>query len=691
MTASITQHDIDRLVQLYNQRRFEEAEPIAKALTSSHPQFGLGWKVLGIVLRRLGRGPEALLPIAHAARLLPGDAEVHNHHADISRELGQFAQAASSYRQSLAIAPNNAEVLCNLGSTLVHLEKLAEAIASFQRALEIKPQYPQALCNLGTALKDLGRLDEAQLCYRQALGMSPDLPEAHGNLGVTLYGLGLLQESIACYRRALQLRPEYAEAYCNLGNSLKDLGHLDEALACFGQALRINPAYAGAYNNLGVTLSDLGHLDEAEASYRKAVQAKPDNADAYSNLLFTLNYHPDKSDTEIYASYRQFEAQFGMPQRAKWRAHGNPGPVGRRLKVGYVSPDFRQHSCQYFLEPLLAGHDKRVVEVYAYAELTREDTATARFKTYVDHWIPTKGVSDDALAERIRADGIDILVDLAGHTRGNRLLVFARKPAPVSLSWLGFGYTTGLSAVDHFLTDQHTVPPAAEALFSEAPWRLDRPALVYRPALGMGEVGPLPALERRYVTFGTLSRSLRINHRTVRAWSEILRQLPQARLVVDSGDFRSVPMQQRLVQQFVQHGIEAQRLSVDHHSPPWDTLRGIDITLDCFPHNSGTTLFESLYMGVPFVTLAGRPGVGRLGNAILQGAGLPQWVADSEAAYVALAVQRATDLGALGALRADLRTRMANSALMDEAAFARSVEAAYRSMWQRYLSRAVTP
>jgi predicted O-linked N-acetylglucosamine transferase (SPINDLY family) len=293
-------------------------------------------------------------------------------------------------------------------------------------------------------------------------------------------------------------------------------------------------------------------------------------------------------------------------------------------------------------------------------------------------------MSDDALAERIREDGIDVLVDLAGQTKGNRLLVFARKPAPVSVSWLGYGYTTGVSAIDYLLTDEASAPPGSEHLFAEAPWRLATPGYAYRPAEGMGEVNGLPALERGHVTFGTLTRSVRINHRVVRVWAEILKRLPDARLVIDSVHYHDELQRQAMVKRFSEEGVAASRLDIGFHTPPWDVLRGMDIGLDCFPHNSGTTLFESLYLGVPFVTLAGRPSVGRLGSSILEGVGHPEWITHSEEEYIEKAVALASDLPALAAIRAGLRGQMQASALMDEAGFARKVEAAYRAMFEQW-------
>lgn len=715
-TKSLPQAECDQLAALFRTGRHAELESRSRLLLEQYPESGLVWKMLWAALHL--QGNEALYALKNAARFSPDDAGVHNNLGVAWRDLGQLDDAVASFRQALAIKPDYVEAHYNLGNALRELGQLDDAVARFRRVLKIKPDYVEAHNNIGVALQDLGQFDGAAASLRQALAIKPDYAEAHynlgnalrelgqldhamasfqraleidpdyaeacSNLGVTLKCQGQLDDAVVSLRRALEIKPNYAEAHNNLGNALRDLGQLDRAMASFQRALEIKPDFAEARFNLGVVWQDRGELDDALASYRRALEIKPDYVDAHSNLLFTLNYHPDTSGEEIFAAYREYDERFALPQREKWRTHSNDRDANRRLKVGYVSPDFREHSCRYFLEPLLAHHDKSIVDVHAYAELSDEDAVTARYQGYVDHWVPTRGMSDDAVAERIRADGIDILVDLAGHTAKNRLQVFARKPAPVSVSWLGYGYTTGLSAIDYYLTDEATVPTGSERLFSETPWRLATPSYAYRPAEGMGLVSPLPAIERGYVTFGTLTRSVRIHHRTIRVWSEILKRVEGARLVIDSGSFRNVAMQEALAEKFSAHGIGPERLAIGYHSPPWDVLRGIDIGLDCFPHNSGTTLIETLYMGVPFVTLAGRPSVGRLGSSILNAAGHAEWIASSEDEYVEIVVAMATDLPKLATWRDGLRKEMESAPLMDETGFARKVEAAYRGMWARW-------
>jgi len=646
------------------------------------PDFALAYYNLGNAQKDLNQLDDAVTSYRHALEIKPNFADVLNNLGAALQYLGQFDAALASFRRGLELNPGFAEAHNNLGNALKELGQLDAALASYRKAVELKPSYAEAHSNMGNTLKELGQFDGAVISFRRTLQLKPDYAEVHSNLSLALKAIGQLDAAVASCRRALEIKPDFAGAHYNLGNILQDLGQFDDAVASYRRALQFEPDFAGAHNNLGMTLTYLGQHDNALASYRRTLELKPDYANAHNNLLFTLNYHPDLGAEEIFRAYQEYDVQHCIPLRSAWRAHSNDKDPNRRLRIGYVSPDFRRHSCRSFLEPLLAHHDKTRVEVFAYAELAKEDDLTARYKSYVEHWIPTRGMNDEALAERIRSDGIDILVELAGHTAKNRLLTFARKPAPVSLTWLGYGYTTGLGAIDYYLTDEASVPAGSEGLFAEQPWRIATPAYAYRPSPDMGEAGSLPALQRGYITFGTLTRSVRINHRTIRVWAELLKAVPNSRLVIDSLSFKDTAMQERLAARFAEHGISRERLEIGCHSPPWDVLRGIDIGLDCFPHNSGTTLFETLYMGVPYITLSGRPSVGRLGSSILQGAGHPEWIAHNEDEYVEIAVGLASELQKLSALRAGLRAEMEAGPLLDEPAFARKVEDAYRQMWQ---------
>jgi protein O-GlcNAc transferase len=661
---------------------FETAISIAPANDDARRQLGGIRHAQGELdaALRAYRSIRASVATDDAARLLNLGVAFHDR--------GALAAAGQCYESAIALQPMLAEAHGCLGAALQAQGQLDVAIARYEEAIRLRPDYASAHNSLGTALQASGQIDRAITHYRSAISLTPNFAQAHRNLGTAFQARDEFDLAMACYERAHTLDPDDPAVHVNLGTLFRLQGALDAAQASYRRALATVPDNAVALSNLGSVLQERGEHDAAIAIFRQALAQKPDHGDAQHNLLFALNYHPDKTAKEIFTAYREYDARAGMPLRDTWRHHTNSTDLTKRLRVGYVSADFRLHAVRHFLEPLLANHDKRSVEVFAYAEQLAADSTTARYRDYADHWATTVGLSDAGLAERIRADGIDILVDLAGHTAKNRLGAFARKPAPVSLSWLGFGYTTGLSAIDYFLTDGASAPQGSEDLFAEQPWRLATPGNVYRPAEGMGEVNALPAAERGFVTFGTLTRAVRVNHHTVRAWAQVLHRVPRSQLAVDSLAYRDKTVRTALLEKFSAHGIGPERLQIGFHSPPWDVLRGIDVGLDCFPHNSGTTLFETLYMGLPYVTLAGRPSVGRLGSSILIGVGHPEWIAHSEDEYVEKCVALATDLPALAALRAGLRDQMRASALMDEAGFARKVEAAYREMFARWVGSA---
>lgn len=551
------------------------------------------------------------------------------------------------------------------------------------------PDYGMAWETLGMALRDLGKPDESLGAFLRALQVGGESPALYVSLAISLRKLRRPFELDAACRRALELKADYSQALNVLGNCYRSAARYHESVVVYERLLELDPGNLEARSNLGIALADMGDFSGAEEQYLLVLAEQPDNPTVQNARFFDMNYFPDRSAEEIFEAYKEFDERFCHPHRAKWMSHENSRNPSGKLRIGYVSPDFRMHPVRLFLEPLMAEHDKSQFEVFAYAQLDQEDEGTARFKTYADHWIRTNGLSHDALAQRIRHDQIDILVDLAGHTAHNRLATFARKPAPVQVTWLGFGCTTGVSAIDYILMDDQMAPVGTDHLFVERPWRLKTSNFAYRPKSGMGEVSDLPAIKNGHIRFITLSRAIRFNYRVIRAWSEILHRVPGSCLVVDSGSYFSERMQSDLHQMFAQHGIEASRIEIGFHTPPWDVLRSADITLDCFPHNSGTTLFESLYMGLPYVTLAGRLGVGRIGASTLTGLGRREWIAQTEAEYIEKVVALASDIPELARIRAGLRQEMQASALMDEPGFARKVEQAYREMFKKWCEGSV--
>jgi len=605
---------------------------------------------------------------------------------------GQAREALACFRQALALAPQLPPLHANLGKALGALGRHDDAEAAFRRAMALDAQAAEFPFLLGNLLLGCGRTAEAMDCFRQTVERTPRSADGPTIMGIALCHLKRWREAVAHLERAVAQQPTAIEVRQFLGLALA-IGERRyiEARQQLSEVLAAMPENILALDGLSATLANLGLWDEALAYARQAVALIHDQlkdwSGIYNNFLFKINYHPTLPAKAIYAEFARFGAKLAPLQR--WRSWPNERDMERRLRIGYVSPDFNRHSVRFFLEPLLAAHDKAAVEVVAYAQVAQEDEVTARYRAVVDRFVPTVGMSDEALAERIHGDGIDLLVDLAGMTANNRLGVFARKPAPVSLSWLGFGYTTGLSAIDYFLGDEVMTPPGCEPLFAEQVFRMPAPCFVFRPEQGMEGYEGLPANDNGYLTFATLSRAIRLNERVVRTWAEILRRVDGARLIIDTDDFRDAKTVDFFLARFAAYGIGPERLLIGFHTPPWELLHlMVDIGLDCFPHNSGTTLFEMAYLGIPFITLADRPSVGRIGSTIAHGIGHAEWIAQSEEEYIDKAVALASDWGKLAALRAGLRDEMKNSPLMDEAGFARKVEAAYRTMWQRWCASA---
>jgi len=561
-----------------------------------------------------------------------------------------------------------------------HEFRQAEPIA--RRLIQLVPGFIDAWEVLTASLFNANRLEEALQSALRMLQHAPADSRSFMLLSVSLSRLLRTSEAISAARRAVDLSPRNVEAHSALGDALSAEHRYYEARQAYESALKYDPSHRKSRVNLCKVLIDAGEIEAAETAARAAVDTFQ-NAASYDNLLFAANYSPDKTAAQVFQSYQECDRQLYQSLHGKWKPHLNSRDQKRKLKIGYVSPDFRQHAANRFVEPLLEHADRSRFELYGYAELRTEDDITRRLKRHFDSWIPTAGMNDIELAERIRSDGIDVLIDIAGHTSGNRLGAFARKPAPVSATWLGYVYTTGLSAIDYILTDTLMAPPGTEEVFSEQPWRL-RSNLVYRPHPGMGEVGQLPALENGHITLVTLTRAIRINHHTIRVWAEILHRLPNARLVIDSASYIDGAMRVALAARFADAGIPANRLHIDFRTPPWDVLRSSDIALDCFPHNSGTTLVESLYMGIPYVTLASRPGVGRIGGSLLSAAGCDEWIAHTEEEYIEKVVALASDLPRLAEIRRGLRQRVEESVLMDEVGFTRDFEAAMQGMFKNW-------
>jgi predicted O-linked N-acetylglucosamine transferase (SPINDLY family) len=463
---------------------------------------------------------------------------------------------------------------------------------------------------------------------------------------------------------------------------------VDEALACHRRALELKPDFAEAHSNLGVAFKDQGKLDEALACFRRALELKPDYAAAHSNLLYTQVFCPGYDPQTLYEEHRRWNRQHAEPLGKFIEPHPNDRSPQRRLRIGYLSPDFRRHPVGRFLLPLLESHDRENFEIFSYASVRIPDTMTDRCRAHTDVWRDVLGLPDEQVAHAIRQDRVDILVDLTMHMANNRLLVFARKPAPVQVTYLAYCGTTGLTTIDYRLSDPYLDPPGRdEPFYSEQTVHLPETYWCYRPPIETPPVNALPALEAGHVSFGSLNNFCKVTSAVLAAWGQLLQAVPGSRLLLHafSGSHRD-----RARGFLAEQGIAENRVVFVDFLPTAEYLgvyRRIDVALDPFPYGGGTTTCDALWMGVPVVSLAGQTAVGRGGVSILSNLGLPELVAQDPEQYVRIAVELAHDLPRLSALRASLRERMQASPLMNAARFARNVEAAYRTMWQRWCAR----
>lgn len=638
---------------------------------------------LGATLFVLRKIPEAIACYRRVLELKPDYAQVHSNLGDAFLEHGRPDEAIPCFRRSLTLKPDYASAHLGLGNALRETGKSDEAIACFRRAITFQPELVVAHMNLGIALKNQGDLNEAVACYRRALQLKSDFAEAHNNLGIALNLKGSQNEAADSFRRAIALKPNYAAAYNNLGIALKELGLLDESVRSLRRALELKPDYAAACLNLGSTLKDQGKLDEAVTSFRHALERKPDFADAYSNLLYALVFHHGYDAPMLYEEHRAYERSFAAPLTKFIEPHCIDKTPDRRLRIGYVSSNFCDHVVGRNLVPLFREHDHSRFEVFAYADVRRDDEFTARFRKYSDSWRNTEGQSDEVLAQRIREDRIDILVDLTLHMARNRLLVFARKPAPVQATFAGYPGTTGLSAIDYRLTDPYLDPPDLfDCHYSEKSIRLPKSFWCYDPDERTPEVVDPPAETNGHITFGCLNNFCKVNAPVLEIWAAVLCAVDRSQLLVltDTGSHRN-----EALEQLARAGVTPDRVTFLSKRPRADYLeicQRIDIALDTVPYNAHTTSLDCLWMGVPVVTLVGSTVVGRAGLSQLTNLGLPDLIAHDAAQYVRIAAKLAGDLSRLKKLRTTLRERMRASPLMDAPGFARSIEAAYREMWR---------
>jgi predicted O-linked N-acetylglucosamine transferase (SPINDLY family) len=604
---------------------------------------------------------------------------------------------------ALAVDPDRPDGWTLLG-VLYRRQKLYDrAIEAYQKAIQVQPSFIESHINLGNLCKELRRYPEAVTAYRRAVELRPGDAGIMNSLVDALRESSQYPEALTMARELVASTPDAPDSHMALGNVLLDMNRSDEAIACYQRAITIDPEHVNAYYNMGNALRDLCRAEDAASSYRRALALKPDFNRAHSNMLFTLQASPTQTVASLFHEHQLWEIAHGKPRRALMKPHRQTALLERArhdvtilehqkmrpLHVGLVSADFGRHPVGFFLQSVVPHIDRRQFTLVCYSNRSVEDHLTRHFRAHADVWRSISRVEDDPLAEQIRADGIDILIDLSGHTQGNRMTLFAMKPAPVQATWAGYVGTTGLSAMDYLITDGYETPPGSEPFYVETLVRLPNGYVCYAPPDYAPAVAPLPALARGYVTFGCFNNLVKINRAVVELWCQILQRLPTARLLLMTRQLAVPDLRSRLRRGFAHAGVLDRvdmRADIPHHEllAHYGT---IDIALDPFPYSGGLTTLESLWMGVPVITLGGDRFASRHSITHLANVGLPEGIVTSEANYVARAVAWASDLERLAAIRRGLRPKMAASPACDGARFASDLMSALRRMWITWCER----
>jgi predicted O-linked N-acetylglucosamine transferase (SPINDLY family) len=704
--------------------RPDEGIELLQRAIAADPRLLSAYQNLGHAYRRQGRVEESLAAYRRLLELEPGNAHALNQVGELLEKRGgagdadaalasfreavrrqpdypkalfnlgnalagrnDFAAAVSCFERLLALKPDFVDGFTNLGNALVGVRNFDQALACYDHVLRIKPGDPAATVNRAHALAASSRFEEAFAAYEAAIRLNPANGELHTHAGEALMELDRLPEAVAAFRRGAELSPGNSEGQQALVIALKASGQLNEALEVTEAAIRAAPRRAGPRQCRVELLSATGQVHEALAEVRQIAAMEPDNAVLASSVVSLLNYVPGIDHAALCAAARTWGERFADPLLPSTLAFDNDRSPARRLRIGYVSPDFHGHPVGFNILPLMREHDRRGFEVVCFAQETNPDAVTAEFQRLADLWRDVRGMSDADMADLIRNDRIDILVDLALHTGGNRLLVFARKPAPVQVTFAGYPGTTGVKAIDYRLTDPYLDPPGSDtSAYAERSVRLPDSFWCYDPLAHAFPVNELPARSNGFITFGCLNNFCKTNAETFELWARALRAAPGSRMLLLAGEGSH---RDRARNFFEAQGVDPARIQFETFRPRIKYLelyRGIDIGLDTLPYNGHTTSLDSYWMGVPVVTLVGTTIVGRAGLSQLTNLGLTDLIARTPEEFVRIASELAANLPRLAELRATLRETMRASPLIDGRRFARAIEAAYRTMWHTYCS-----
>lgn len=594
-----------------------------------------------------------------------------------------FDAAETILDQLVRKAPRDAEIWLYKGYVEGFRGNHEKAAENFKKALSIKPDDTNILYNFGIACRDCGDFQTAANSFNKSLIKDPDNTQKLDCLADVYMALNEQEKAVEIFSRSLKINNAQPETHSNLGSVYQTMGELTKAEACYRKAQQLNPGL-NIFDNLGSVLVAQGRYKESIEVYRLGLARQPKNARVFSNLLLTLNYMDDISQQEMFDEHKKWGGVFDDP--TNYIVQESCRSDKKKLRIGYISPDFREHSVAYFIEPIIEQHNKDKFETYAYYPSKKCDAVTARLKSFFDAWHDVSAMTEAEIAEAIKADEIDIMVDLAGHTANNSLLVFAKKPAPVQITYLGYPNTTGLNAIQYRITDSIADPSDQDEFYTEQLCRLPNCFLTYRPDENSPDVSDPPFFKNEYITFGSFNNLAKISNRVIDVWCRILEKLPNSRLLVKNPSLTDLATRERYLEKFQQSGINKERINLIGHTPTrYEHLSlygDIDIALDTFPYNGTTTTCEALWMGVPVIVLSGECHAARVGGSLLSAVNRREWVTDTDAEYINKAIELAKDSNQLMSYRNKQRDQMKASALLDSNSFVLSLENEFQRIWE---------
>ena len=667
--------------------RLEEAESVYRGVLESEPDNAEALHLMGVLAFQRGRLDAAIDWFGRAVDRDDGNAKYLGNLGTALVTARRPDDALPVLEHAARLDPEAAVALNSLGEACRVTGRLEDAIDAFQRAVAAEPGYAEAYGNLAVVLMQAGRLAEALAGAQAAVAADPENADGHNALGSVLLTDARLADAETAFRRALELAPGFTQARRNLGLVLLDTRKVEEAKAHYRAAMDAEPQDGAGYAGLARACHAQGRIEEAIVQHRRAIELAPQNALYHSNLLFTLLSSAAVDARALYQEHRTWNQRHAVKLGPPAAVHGNARDADRRLRLGYVSADFRDHPVGRLALPAVAGHDRSEFEVFCYSQHRKSDAVTARFRDGADRWRETAALDDGALADAIRADGIDILVDLTGHTARSRLLAFARRPAPVQIAWLGYLGTTGLDAMNYVIGDPVHTPVGCEDVFSERVLRMPHDLVCFAPPAEAPEMVAPPAESQGFVTFGVFNNPTKITVPALALWARVMEAVPASRLIMKYRSFDDVATGDYMLGRFADNGIDAGRIELIGESgyrELLETYNRVDIALDTTPYSGTMTTLEALWMGVPVVAGLGGRMVARSSAAHLSACGLGDLVAADEAQYFSIARALAGDPARLARLRAGMRERLKTSALCDAAAFVRDLEALYRDAWRRW-------